>query len=156
MKFKGGCDCKLIRYEMQKRPMIVHACHCTWCQRETGSAFAWNGMIESSELLVEGQPEIIDTPSASGKGQKIHRCPRCKIAVWSNYSGGGDKLSFIRIGSLDNPSEFPPDAHIFISTKQSWVAIPESVPAFQEFYDRNKVWNPDSLERLAVLFPNKK
>jgi hypothetical protein len=156
MKYAGGCDCKTIRYEMQKKPLIVHACHCTWCQRETGTAFAWNAMIETTELRFEGTPEIIDTPSASGKGQKIHRCPKCKIAVWSNYPGGGDKLSFIRVGTLDNPSEFPPDSHIFTSTKQPWVVIPEGTPAFAEFYDRKKVWRPESLERLAILFPHKK
>src|SRR5438045_4947385 len=100
--FDGGCDCRAVRYRVASRPIIVHACHCTWCQRETGTAFALNAVVESSRVeLLAGQPELVNTPSASGKGQKIWRCPQCRIAVWSNYPGGGDAFHFIRVGTLD-------------------------------------------------------
>ena len=101
---EGGCTCRAVRYRMTKRPLIVHCCHCRWCQRETGTAFALNALVESQFVeLTAGEVEIINTPSNSGKGQKIARCPRCRIAVWSNYAGAGDALRFVRVGSLDEP-----------------------------------------------------
>jgi len=150
---QGGCDCKAIRYQITKSPLIVHCCHCRWCQRETGASFALNAMIESSYLeLLKGQPELINTPSASGKGQKILRCPHCKIAVWSHYSGGGEKLSFVRVGTLDSPDLLPPDIHIFTSTKQPWVRLQPETPAVTEYYEREKIWPKESQERLKILF----
>ena len=80
--FEGGCTCRHVRYRINARPLFVHCCHCTWCQRETGSAFALNAMIEADRVeLTSGEVEPVDTPSASGKGQKIWRCPECKVAV---------------------------------------------------------------------------
>ncbi|MGI9284894.1 MAG: GFA family protein [Pseudomonadales bacterium] len=96
--FEGGCTCGAIRYRMESQPLFVHCCHCYWCQRETGTAFALNAMIEADRVtLLQGKPEITLTPSNSGKGQKFWRCPQCRIAVWSNYSGAGEKVHFLRI-----------------------------------------------------------
>ena len=139
--FEGGCDCREVRYRMTSRPLFVNCCHCRWCQRETGSAFAINAMIEADRVqLLAGTPECVDTPSESGKGQKIWRCPRCRIAVWSNYGGGGDRVRFIRVGTLDNPDEFPPNVHIFTTSKQPWVVLPEGTPAVPEYYDYKTLW----------------
>src|SRR5215469_5117398 len=100
---EGGCNCKLIRYRMETPPLIVHCCHCRWCQRETGTAFALNAVIEAERVVhLHSEPELIDTPSQSGRGQKIARCPVCRIAVWSNYPGAGPILRFVRVGTLDN------------------------------------------------------
>jgi hypothetical protein len=149
---EGKCACGFVRYRMTSRPMFVHCCHCTWCQRETGTAFALNAIIESDRVeLVSGEPEVVDTPSNSGKGQKISRCPRCRIAVWSNYSGAGDLLRFVRVGTLLEPGLFPPDIHIFTSTKQPWVVIPPGMPAVAEYYDAKQYWPPESLERRKVV-----
>ena len=77
--FEGHCTCGQVRYRMSKAPMFVHCCHCRWCQRETGTAFALNGLVESREVtLLQGQSEIVDTPSNSGKGQRISRCPAAR------------------------------------------------------------------------------
>src|SRR5260221_10330975 len=123
--FEGGCTCKAVRYRMESKPLIVHCCHCRWCQRETGTAFALNAVIEAGRVTaLSGELEIIDTPSNSGKGQKIARCPTCKIAVWSNYAGGGPALRFIRVGTLDEPNQFPPDVHIYTQSKQPWIVLP--------------------------------
>jgi hypothetical protein len=144
---EGGCGCRKVRFRMNSGPMIVHACHCRWCQRESGTAFALNALIETDRVeLLSGEPEIIDTPSNSGKGQKIARCPDCKIAVWSKY-GGGDAISFVRVGSLDNPDVMPPDIHIFTSSKQPWVVLPDGALAVEEYYRSSEVWSPDSLAR---------
>ncbi len=116
---EGGCDCRYVRYRMTTAPLFVHCCHCRWCQRETGSAFVLNAMIEADRVqLLGAEPEIVDTPSASGLGQKIARCPRCCIAVWSHYAGAGPMVRFVRVGTLDEPDQLPPDIHIFTESKQ--------------------------------------
>jgi hypothetical protein len=150
---EGGCTCRAVRYRMLTEPLIVHCCHCRWCQRETGASFALNAMIEAERVENLGfAPDCIVTPSNSGKGQKIHRCPTCKIAVWSNYAGGGDKLRFVRVGTLDNPDALPPDVHIFTMSKQPWVVLPLDARAFPEYYTRAEVWSPASLERRTRIF----
>ncbi len=148
----GGCDCGTVRYELTTPPMFVHCCHCRWCQRETGASFALNAMIETDRLeLLAGEPERIDTPSASGKGQQILRCPRCRIALWSHYAGAGESVCFVRVGTLDDPDRLPPDVHIFTASKQPWVALPEGTPAFEAYYRRGELWPAASLERLQAL-----
>ena len=149
---EGGCTCREVRYRLEDRPLFVHCCHCTWCQRETGTAFALNAMIEADRVtLLQGQPELVDTPSSSGKGQKIARCPRCRVAVWSHYAGAGTKVSFVRAGTLDEPARFPPDVHIFTSTKQPWVVLGKDAPVCEEYYEREKLWPAESLARRKVL-----
>ena len=148
----GKCTCGAVRYRLTSAPLFVHCCHCRWCQRETGAAFALNAMIESDRvLLLQGEPEIVDTPSNSGKGQKITRCPACRIAVWSNYAGAGDAVRFIRVGTLEDPDRLPPDIHIFTASKQPWVILPPGTPAVAEYYDRDRYWPPESLERRRIL-----
>ncbi|MEQ1564687.1 MAG: GFA family protein [Myxococcota bacterium] len=145
----GRCTCGHVRFRLHVDPMFVHACHCTWCQRETGAAFAWNAMVEADQVeLLGGEVERVDTPSASGRGQVVARCPQCRIAVWSNYGGRGDIVRFVRVGALEDPSRCPPDAHIFVSTKARWLALPEGARAFDEFYDRAAVWPEVSQQRL--------
>ncbi|MBC5765459.1 GFA family protein [Ramlibacter albus] len=149
---EGGCDCRHVRYRMMTRPLYVHCCHCRWCQRETGASFALNAMIEADRVqLLSGEVELVDTPSDSGKGQKIARCPRCRIAVWSHYSGAGPSVNFMRVGTLDNPDLLPPDIHIYTSTKQPWVVLPEGANAVPEFYELNEHWPKESLERREIL-----
>jgi len=148
----GGCTCREIRYRLLSRPLFVHCCHCRWCQRETGSAFVINAMIEADRVeLLQGKPEMVLTPSNSGRGQKIWRCPTCRVALWSNYAGAGDKVNFVRVGTLDDPGAFPPDIHIFTSSKQPWVLLPDNVPVMAEYYDRNAFWPKESLERREAL-----
>jgi hypothetical protein len=148
----GGCDCGKLRYRLLSAPLFVHCCHCRWCQRETGSAFALNAMIESERVeLTEGQAEMVDTPSASGKGQQFARCPHCRIAAWSHYSGAGSSISFVRVGTLDAPDCLPPDIHIFTSTRQPWVVLGAGIPAVPEYYDRRDYWPAQSLERWQAL-----
>jgi len=151
-RLEGGCGCKDVRYRMESKPLFVHCCHCRWCQRETGASFALNAMIESDRLAVLGaKPELVDTPSQSGKGQKIARCPKCRIAVWSHYAGAGPLLSFVRVGTLDDPDRLPPDIHIFTASKQPWVMIPPGMPSVTEYYDREKYWPAESLERRKAF-----
>ena len=146
--YDGGCACGEIRYRMESKPLIVHCCHCTWCQRETGTSFALNAMIEADRVtILQGTPVAIDTPSNSGKGQIIWRCPQCHVAVWSNYAAAKDLVNFIRVGTLDEAWRLPPDIHIFTETKQPWVVLPEGQPAVKVYYDRKEHWSEESIAR---------
>ena len=150
--FDGGCTCRCVRYRMTTRPLFVHCCHCRWCQRETGASFALNALIEADRVqLLQGEVEVINTPSNSGKGQKISRCSRCCIAVWSNYAGAGVAIRFIRVGTLDEPDRLPPDIHIYTASKQPWIVLPPGVPAVAEYYRASERWPKESLERRAVI-----
>ena len=151
---EGGCDCRAVRYRMETAPLFVHCCHCRWCQRESGAAFALNAMIEADRVTELGVlPELVDTPSDSGSGQQIARCPKCRVAVWSHYAGAGPLVKFVRVGTLDNPDLLPPDIHIFTASKQAWVVLPQGTPAVPVYYEREDHWPAESLARRAVLAP---
>lgn len=151
---EGGCDCRAVRYRMTGVPLFVHACHCRWCQRESGASFALNAMIESDRVVSLGlEPEVVDTPSASGAGQRIARCPHCRLALWSHYAGSGPVLAFVRVGTLDDPDRLPPDIHIFTASKQPWVVLPPGATAVPAYYDRNEHWPRASLERYQAVLP---
>ena len=148
----GRCTCASVRYRMCSSPMFVHCCHCRWCQRESGASFALNAMIEADRVkLLAGTPEIVVTPSQSGKGQKIARCPICHVAVWSHYAGAGDAVCFVRVGTLDDPDRLPPDIHIFVSSKQPWVVLPTGTPAVAGYYSAKDYWPEASLIRRREL-----
>lgn len=151
-KAEGGCTCKAVRYRLESTPLVVNCCHCRWCQRETGTAFATNAVIESDRVTNLGvEPEIVDTPSESGAGQKIARCPRCKVAVWSHYAGAGPVTKVVRVGTLDEPDAMPPDVHVFTQSKQPWLTLPAEARVFTEYYEREQVWSAESLERRKAL-----
>jgi len=143
----GGCACGGVRYRLAAPPMFVHCCHCVDCQRQTGSAFVINALIETFQVeIVTGTTVRIPVPTDSGRPHVIHRCPTCQTALWSHY-GERTALCFVRVGTLDQPAAAPPDVHIYTRSKLPWVALPERVPAFAEYYDLRTLWPPDSLAR---------
>ena len=147
----GGCTCGAVRYRLTRDPLFVHCCHCRWCQRETGAAFALNALIESAHVeIVAGAPLAVDTPTNSGAGQIILRCPACHVALWSHYGAAKEKVAFVRVGSLDEPDRFPPDIHIFTESKQPWVLLPPDRPAMPEYYRRSEHWPAESVERYRA------
>jgi hypothetical protein len=151
---EGGCACGAIRYRLQSDPLFIHCCHCRNCQRQTGSAFVINLMIEASHVeMVAGAPQPVEVPRDDGNTQRIFRCPTCQVAVYSEY--GRPEVRYVRAGTLDQPSEVTPDVHIFTKSKVSWLTIPESTPAFEVYYDMEALWPAASLERLnAILAPS--
>ncbi len=151
---EGGCGCGAVRYRVASPPLIVHACHCRLCQRQTGSTNALNALIEADRVTVtQGAVEALTLPTPSGKGQRITRCPDCRIALWSNYliNGLGESLLFLRVGTLDNPDLMPPDVHIHTASKVPWYVIPEGHRAVPVFYDRATTLSRESQDRLAAL-----
>lgn len=149
---EGGCACGTVRYRLTSPPLFVHCCHCRDCQRQTGSAFVINALIETDRVMLSsGNPESVAVPTPSGRPQEIYRCPSCKVAVWSVY-GGVQKLRFVRVGTLDDPAALTPDVHIYVRSKLPWVALPEGVPRFDAYYDSSKLWPAASLERRRAIF----
>ena len=136
---EGGCACGEVRYRLTSEPLFTHCCHCLNCQRQTGSAFVINLLIEADRVeLSAGEPQPVDVPRSGGKKQRIFRCPTCQVAVFSRYTGAG--IRFVRAGTLDDPSRVAPDVHIYTRSKLSWVMLPDSVPAFATYYDMKKLW----------------
>ena len=150
MAREGGCSCGAVRYRLNAEPLIVHCCHCLNCQRQTGSAFVINALIETDRVeLLSGEPQPVDVPRDDGSMQRIFRCPQCEVAVFSQYTYPA--VRFVRAGTLDDPSSVEPDVHIYTRSKLPWVTLPETTPAFDAFYELDKLWPPASLERLAAL-----
>ena len=148
---EGGCSCGEIRYRMTSDPLIVHCCHCTWCQRETGSAFVLNALIETDRVeITAGEPDGILRPSESGAGQTVWQCSTCGVVLWSTYSGAGDAVRFLRAGTLDDTTELKPDIHIFTESKQPWVNIPDGAPVMEQFYHFSEQWPAESLARFKA------
>jgi hypothetical protein len=150
---EGGCACGAVRYRLTSEPLFTHCCHCLNCQRQTGSAFVINLLIEADRVeLLADEPQEVEVPRDDGSKQRISRCPTCQVAVFSDY--GRPEVLFVRGGTLDEPTEITPDVHIFTKSKVGWVTLPESVPAFEVYYDSKTLWPAASLERLkAALAP---
>jgi hypothetical protein len=144
---EGGCACGKVRYRLRSAPMFVHCCHCKDCQRQTGTAFVLNALIETDRLeQLAGQTTLFPMPTDSGRPHEVARCPTCGTAVWSHY-GGLTKLTFLRVGTLDEPAALPPDVHIYTRSKLPWITLPPGAPAFDVYYDSKTLWPADSLAR---------
>ena len=149
-RLEGGCSCGEVRYRLNDEPLFVHCCHCLNCQRQTGSAFVVSVLIETDRVeVLAGDPQPVDVPRDDGSAQPIFRCPTCQIAVFSQYTL--PELRFVRAGTLDDPSRVSPDVHIFTRSKLPWVVLPDSVPAFEVYYDMKKLWPAASLERADAV-----
>jgi hypothetical protein len=147
---QGGCSCGEIRFRLASEPLFTHCCHCLNCQRQTGSAFVINLLIEADRVeVLAGEPRPVEVPRDDGSTQRIFRCPTCQVAVFSQYSR--PDVLFVRGGTLDDPAAVAPDVHIFTRSKLGWVALPEGVPAFEVYYDKDVLWPAASLERFEEL-----
>jgi hypothetical protein len=151
---EGGCACAALRYRLASQPMFIHCCHCLNCQRQTGSAFVVNLLIEADRVQVlAGAPQPVDAPRDHGSAQRIFRCPECQVAIFSEY--GSPEVRFVRGGTLDDPTEIAPDVHIYTRSKVGWVTVPDGTPTFEAYYDRKKLWPAESLRRLEAVVPRR-
>jgi hypothetical protein len=147
---EGGCACGAVRYRLTSDPLFIHCCHCLNCQRQTGSAFVINLMIETDRVeLLAGVPQRVDVPRDDGSTQWIFRCPTCQVAVFSQYTH--PEVRFVRAGTLDEPTSVVPDVHIFTRSKVGWITLPDSAPAFEVYYDMKALWPAASLERIGAI-----
>ncbi len=161
MAFSGSCSCGAVKFRLTAAPMFVHCCHCTDCQRQTGSAFVLNALIEADRVkLLQGGTRSYPQPTESGRPHVIQRCFDCGTALWSNY-GGREQVRFVRIGTLDEARALPPDVHIYTRSKQPWVQLTgagvgattgKPAKVCQEYYDIAALWPQESLARRAAVF----
>lgn len=150
-RLEGGCACGAVRYHLAGRPMFVNCCHCRDCQRQSGTAFALNAMIETDRVVMsQGTLTCVAMPTDSGRPHLVDRCASCGTAVWSDY-GGRKVMRFLRVGTLDDPAALAPGAHIFIRSKQPWVVLAPEVPAFEVYYQMAELWPAESLRRREAL-----
>jgi hypothetical protein len=147
---QGGCACGALRYRLASHPLFIHCCHCLNCQRQTGSAFVVNLLIEADRVeVLTGAVQPVDVPRDDGSVQRVSRCPQCQVAVFSEYTR--PEVRFVRGGTLDDPTDVAPDVHIYIRSKVGWVTLPQGTPAFEAYYDHEKLWPPESLRRLEAV-----
>lgn len=143
----GGCFCGRIRYRLKASPMFVHCCHCRDCQRQSGSAFVINALIEAEQVeILAGTPVMTTYSTDSGHPHDVYRCRDCQSALWSDY-GRRRWMLFIRVANLDDPSIFEPDVHIYVRSKLPWVRLPEGAAIFEEYYNMKDEWPADSIVR---------
>ena len=148
--FEGKCGCGRVTYRMTTPPMFVHSCHCSDCQRQTGTAHVMNAIIEADRVEFEGPVTEHRLPTPSGKGQIITRCQDCGVAIFSSYMVRHGKLRYVRVGTLERPDQCPPNAQIFTRSKQDWVPLSEDIPIFEELYNFEALWPKASLDRLKA------
>jgi hypothetical protein len=149
--FTGKCSCGAVNYSILDEPIFTHACHCRLCQRYTASAFVVHSPIEMSNFSLD-QGDLVTTPgpSGSGGGHFIKRCKNCGDQIYSHFFGN-TKVAVLKTTTLDEVNRFPPQAHIYVKNKFSWLELGDSIPQFDEFYDREKIYSPVSLERRKKL-----
>jgi len=141
---EGGCSCGAVRYRLTTAPMIVHCCHCRMCQRQRGSAFAVNALIEADRVeVLAATPARRSLPTESGRPLDDYVCADCGVSVWSDY-GRREVMLFVRTGTLDDPDALAPDIHIFTRSKQPWVVLAPDARAYDIYYDMAKEWAPES------------
>lgn len=147
----GHCACSAVQFKLRQAPMFVHCCHCLACQRETGSAFAVNALIETSAVeITAGTLETIRIPTASGKGQLRCQCDRCHTVLYSHYAGAGTAIAFVKVGTLEQPDRIQPDIHIYTATRQPWIRLPDDLPTSEAFYRFADHWPEDCLNRYKA------
>jgi hypothetical protein len=148
----GGCGCGALRYEVRGEPIYVNNCHCRQCQCQTGSTSVVNAFFETDRLtLTSGDTVRSHFKAGSGGDHQVMRCANCGTAIWSHYPRVGELGLGLRVGTLDDPNAFRPDAAIFTEEAMDWVTLPEGIPHFAKTYDPSKLLPPERFERLRSL-----
>lgn len=117
----GGCFCGSVRYIARGPWINARVCHCRLCQKVIGAAF--NARLLYPRDRVEMRGKVAELPSSGAINRGF--CPTCGTTVYSHRHAAG--VIGLTSGSLDDPSLFRPDAHIFVADRQPWVSIPEGV-----------------------------
>jgi len=151
MAFTGGCVCNQVRYEIKVEPLFVHACHCSDCQRYSGSAFVILLGVATADFRIEGELSTVTNPTPSGAGYDAHYCPQCATVIWSKYHFVELPIIAVRGGTLDDPNLAPPAYHIFTRSRQRWVELPKEAPAFDEWLEPAEVWSAETLKKIEEM-----
>lgn len=149
---EGGCACGAVRYRLTAAPIFVNNCHCTLCQRQTGSTSVVNAFVEGDAIEhLEGALSEHLVKTGSGGDQLICRCVACGTAMWSYYPRMGRLGAGLRVGTLDQSGTIRPDAVIFTGDKMPWTALPDDIPRFETTYNPAELLPPERFARLKAL-----
>lgn len=151
MATTGRCACGALTYELTKAPLFTQACHCRDCQRTTGGAFIVHAIVVEDDLKVDGDIQTYFLPSGSGAGCEASACAKCADYIFVRYLYHKVPVIGLRTGTLDDPSAFPPEAHIFLQSKLPWLTLTDGKPQFQQGVAREDVWPTASVDRYNGL-----
>ena len=130
VEYTGGCFCGSVRFSCTAEPVFTSYCHCSDCQRSSGSPFVVGLMVSSEAFSVQGDLETYTTVGSSG--EDVHRrfCPKCGSGIYLETDAVPGHV-FLRAGALDDATWVKPQMHIFTAAKQPWLEIADSLPQFE-------------------------
>ena len=132
MKRAGGCLCGDVRIEVTGEPMTSGVCHCGQCQKNCGGSAATFMVFTAANVsLLKGELRYFDTVADSGN--KISRgfCPNCGTPIMSRLERT-DKVIIVKLGAMDDPSFFTPEAVFWTSTAHDWADFPDNTDQYFE------------------------
>ena len=146
-ELRGNCACGEVKYRINEKPLFTQACHCNDCKVLTGSSYVVNtSILENSFFLVEGKVSSTKLIAGSGKPFRVFFCNKCGVFVYSDYDSAIGRLT-VRTKTLEDKNMFPPQAHIFIKGKDTWLNLSENQNCYETMYDPDKTWPEESLKR---------
>lgn len=129
--FDGGCMCGAIRYRLTEAPLMVLACHCETCRKQSGAAYSVNLAMRSKAVEIEGEFKTFeDRATESGNPVERDFCGTCGSPIRSRPTSGPPVVA-VKAGTLDDPAPFPPAMHIWTCSKLGWVTIPDGLPQIE-------------------------
>lgn len=142
--YAGRCFCGAVQYRINEEPLTVYACHCTDCQKRSGSAFGLSMWVNRAAIEVTQGEAVLQI--ASGHDDRLRHarlCLQCHTRLWSAPEDRPE-LAVVRPGTLDDTSWLEPVAHLWTRSAQPWVKIPEGVVRYET--------QPKELTELARLW----
>ncbi len=129
--YTGGCQCGALRYEVTGAARQIVACHCTDCQRQSGSAFGMTMVVAEEDFrITQGEENTIAFGTDSGRQKVVWFCPQCGTRIYGRSEWRPGVIG-VKPGTLDDTGALQPQIHLWTSRKQPWITIPEGVEAYE-------------------------
>lgn len=128
---EGGCQCGAVRYRVEGEPIAVGVCHCTECQRQSGSAFGMSLIVRKKAFqLLCGDLKLFNRTAASGRLVACAFCPECGTRIYHEprYLEG---VLNVKPGTLDDTSFLQPTVQVWTMRRHPWVGLPSDIPSFE-------------------------
>ena len=125
------CCCGSLRAEAAGEPAVVLACHCTECQRRTGSPFGVGTYFPKEQVRTEGPSKVYERSSDSGRKIEFHFCPDCGSTVFWSAEAFPDLIG-IAPGAFADPSMPSPTRSVWETTRHPWVTFDHPVDRFTD------------------------
>jgi hypothetical protein len=130
-KLSGGCHCGQVHYSCETEALNTMLCHCTDCQKFTGSAFSTLVVVPKDQFHIEGK---LSQYGAQGDGEKKYKyaCENCGVAVYGEVTAVPHVL-VVFAGTLDDEHRraVQPKGHIFTRSMVPWLKLEDDLPRFE-------------------------